>query len=164
MIKLERISKDAIIRGIIPGRSVKIVSVEGVGKDAVTVYYRDFEGKMGERMLFRSDEANLEEVQAGRPWSFDANPKDFKLAAEAYRIRLAHLFDPLMAVHSSSIEPLPHQITGVYESMLLKQPLRFVLADDPGAGKTIMAGLFRLELMVRGDVKRCLIVTPGSLV
>lgn len=164
MIKLEDISKDSLIHGIIPGRSVKIVSTEKIGSDSLTIYYRDGDGKLGERMLFRSDENHLEIVKAGRPWSFDANPKDFKLAAEAYRIHLAHLFDPLMAIHSSSIEPLPHQITAVYESMLPKQPLRFVLADDPGAGKTIMAGLLIKELMVRGDVKRCLIVAPGSLV
>ncbi len=164
MIKLEEIQKDSVISGIVPGRSVKVVSTEKVGEDSLTIYYREGDGKLGERMLFRSDEKHLDIVTVGRPWSFDANPKDFKLAAEAYRIHLAHLFDPLMAIHSSSIDPLPHQITAVYESMLPKQPLRFLLADDPGAGKTIMAGLFIRELMVRGDVKRCLIVTPGSLV
>ncbi len=58
------------------------------------------------------------------------------------RIRLAHLFDPVLAVHTSLLDPLPHQITAVYEAMLPRQPLRFLLADDPGAGKTIMAGLF----------------------
>ena len=164
MVKLENINKDSILSGIVQGYSVRIVSVESIGEDAVTVYYRDSEGKLGERMLFRADEPNLEEVKAGRPWSFDANPKDFKLAAEASRIHLAHLFDPLMAVHGSSIEPLPHQITAVYESMLPRQPLRYVLADDPGAGKTIMAGLLIRELIIRGDVKRCLIVAPGGLV
>ncbi|MDW8215255.1 MAG: helicase-related protein [Roseiflexaceae bacterium] len=85
-------------------------------------------------------------------------------SSEARRIRLAHLFDPLLAVHTSLIEPLPHQITAVYEAMLPRQPLRFLLADDPGAGKTIMAGLLIKELIVRGDVRRCLIVCPGSLV
>ncbi len=164
MIKLEDITKDSLLNGIIPARSVKIVSTEKIGEDTLTIYYRDGDGKLGERMLFRSDENCLEIVKVGRPWSFDANPKDFKLAAEAYRIHLAHLFDPLMAIHSSSIDPLPHQITAVYESMLPRQPLRFVLADDPGAGKTIMAGLLIRELMVRGDVKRCLIIAPGSLV
>ncbi len=61
------------------------------------------------------------------------------------------------------MEPLPHQITAVYESMLPRQPLRFLLADDPGAGKTIMAGLLIKELIARGDLQRCLIVCPGSL-
>ena len=76
---------------------------------------------------------------------------------------LAHLFDPVLAVHTSIVEPLPHQITAVYESMLPRQPLRFLLADDPGAGKTIMAGLLIKELIARGDLHRCLIVCPGSL-
>jgi superfamily II DNA or RNA helicase len=80
------------------------------------------------------------------------------------RIRLAHLFDPYLAVHTSRIEPFPHQITAVYGEMLPRQPLRFLLADDPGAGKTIMTGLLLKELMVRGDLERCLIVTPGNLV
>ena len=115
-------------------------------------------------MLFRTDEANLSLAESGRPWAFDAPGDAFKLAAEAYRINLAHLFDPMMAVHTSNVEPLPHQITAVYESMLPRQPLRYVLADDPGAGKTIMAGLFIRELLMRADAKRVLIVAPGSLV
>jgi superfamily II DNA or RNA helicase len=88
----------------------------------------------------------------------------FGLASEALRIRLAHLFDPYLAVHTSNLDPLPHQIRAVYGEMLPRQPLRFLLADDPGSGKTIMAGLLIKELMVRGDVRRCLIVPPGSLV
>src|SRR5947199_4784826 len=80
------------------------------------------------------------------------------------RIRLAHLFDPYLAVHTSKLEALPHQIRAVYGEMLPRQPLRFLLADDPGAGKTIMAGLLIKELIVRGDLKRCMIVAPGSLV
>ena len=83
--------------------------------------------------------------------------------SEAQRIRLAHLFDPVLAVHTSVVEPLPHQITAVYEAMLPRQPLRFLLADDPGAGKTIMAGLLIRELIARGDVERCLVVCPGGL-
>jgi SNF2 family DNA or RNA helicase len=77
---------------------------------------------------------------------------------------LAHLFDPYLAVSASQIEALPHQITAVYGEMLPRQPLRFLLADDPGAGKTVMAGLLIKELLIRGDLERCLIVAPGSLV
>ncbi|MFC2043441.1 helicase-related protein, partial [Chloroflexota bacterium] len=76
---------------------------------------------------------------------------------------LAYLFDPVLAVHTSLIEPLPHQIIGIYGEMLPRQPLRFLLADDPGAGKTIMAGLLIKELIVRGDIQRCLICVPGNL-
>ena len=89
------------------------------------------------------------------------NPCPFPLE---FQIGLAHLFDPYLAVHTSSVEPLPHQISAVYQEMLPRLPLRYVLADDPGAGKTIMTGLFIKELMARGSLKRCLIVSPGSLV
>jgi len=102
-------------------------------------------------------------VEIGRPWRFDGDGALFRLVAEAHRIRLAHLFDPLLAVHTSQVEPLPHQLTAVYEAMLPRQPLRFLLADDPGAGKTIMSGLLIRELIARGDLQRCLIVCPGSL-
>ena len=113
--------------------------------------------------MYRHDEARLEVVDQGRPWSFDGDGALFRLVSEAQRIRLAYLFDPVLAVHTSVVEPLPHQITAVYESMLPRQPLRFLLADDPGAGKTIMAGLLIKELVARGDLERCLIVCPGSL-
>lgn len=103
-------------------------------------------------------------VQASRGFSFDGDGETFRIATEAQRIRLAHLFDPYLAVHSSRITPLPHQITAVYGEMLPRQPLRFLLADDPGAGKTIMAGLLIKELIIRGDLERCLIIAPGSLV
>jgi SNF2 family DNA or RNA helicase len=164
MLTLEQIQKNAAISGLEPGQVVRIVTTEPVGGNALTVYYKTSDGKLLERMLFRADEANLSLAEAGRPWAFDAPGEDFKLATEAYRINLAHLFDPMMAVHTSNVEPLPHQITAVYESMLPRQPLRYVLADDPGAGKTIMAGLLIRELLMRADAKRVLIVAPGSLV
>lgn len=141
MLKLEEIKKNAAISGIELGQVVRVVTTEPVGDNALTIYYKTPDGKLHERMLFRTDEAKLSLAEAGRPWAFDAPGEEFKLAAEAYRINLAHLFDPMMAVHTSNVEPLPHQITAVYESMLPRQPLRYVLADDPGAGKTIMAGL-----------------------
>ena len=164
MLKLEQIQKNAAISGLEPGQVVRIVTTEPVGDNALTVYYKTADGTLRERMLFRTDEANLSLAEVGRPWAFDAPGDAFKLAAEAWRINLAHLFDPMMAVHTSNVEPLPHQITAVYESMLPRQPLRYVLADDPGAGKTIMAGLFIRELLMRADAKRVLIVAPGSLV
>jgi superfamily II DNA or RNA helicase len=163
MLKLEDIKKDAQVRGIQADEIVRVVQVEPVGDNAFTVYYKDGQGRLGEQLLFRSDEPRLELAVAGRPWSFDAPGNEFKLGLEAYRINSAHLFDPMMAVHTSNVEPLPHQISAVYEVMLPRQPLRFVLADDPGAGKTIMAGLLIRELLMRADAKRILIVSPGSL-
>ncbi|WP_322077696.1 helicase-related protein [Burkholderia cepacia] len=164
MLKLEQIQKNATVSGLEPGQVVRVVTTESAGNNSLTVYYKTADGALRERMLFRTDEVNLSLAEAGRPWAFDAPGEDFKLAAEAYRINLAHLFDPMMAVHTSNVEPLPHQITAVYESMLPRQPLRYVLADDPGAGKTIMAGLLIRELLMRADARRVLIVAPGSLV
>jgi len=148
----------------VPNQAVEIISVKFIGADAVKLVYSDAADNLGQIMLSRQDEAKLEPVIQKHPWAFDGNGADFRLAAEAYRIHLAHLFDPFMAVHTSHVKPLPHQITAVYKSMLPRQPLRFLLADDPGAGKTIMAALLIRELMLRGDVKRCLIIAPGALV
>src|SRR2546421_4757611 len=132
--------------------------------DALTLVYRSPDGRVADEILYRHDEPRLKIVEAGRPWSFDGDGAVFRLVSEAHRIRLAHLFDPVLAVHTSLVDPLPHQIIAVYGEMLPRQPLRFLLADDPGAGKTIMAGLLIKELIVRGDLRRCLIVAPGSLV
>ncbi len=164
MLRLEEIRKNAVMAGIDPLAPVRVIAADFAGENAVTVVYKSVSGNILERMLFRTDEPNLSVAVVGRPWAFDASGEDFKLATEAFRIHLAHLFDPMMAVHTSNVEPLPHQITAVYESMLPKQPLRFVLADDPGAGKTIMAGLYIRELIMRADAARILIVAPGSLV
>jgi len=133
-MKRKHIAKDAQISGIEPGKVVRVVSADPLGDNAVTVVYKADDGRLGERVLFRSNESELNIASVGRPWSFDADGADFTLAADAYRINLAHLFDPMMAVHTSNVEPLPHQVTAVCESMLTRQPLRYVLADDPGAG------------------------------
>ena len=163
MSRLEDIQPNASIRGIIPDALVTVVSVQWFGSEALELTYKTAAGKVANELLYRDRENQIEVVQLGRPWSFDGDGALFQLVSEAQRIRLAHLFDPMLAVHSSIVEPLPHQITAVYEAMLPRQPLRFLLADDPGAGKTIMAGLLIKELIARGDLQRCLIVCPGSL-
>jgi SNF2 family DNA or RNA helicase len=161
--RLEDLTRGATVKGILPDGPVTVVDVKWFGSTVVELTYKDAAGRLGNELLYRDREPALEIVTAGRPWSFDGDGALFRLVSEAYRIRLAHLFDPLLAVHTSLIEPLPHQITAVYGEMLTRQPLRFLLADDPGAGKTIMTGLFLKELLVRGDLKRCLVVCPGSL-
>jgi SNF2 family DNA or RNA helicase len=163
MIKLEDLRPNASVRGILPDCLVSVVGVQWFGSEALELTYKDPAGRVANQLLYRHDEPRLEVVEQGRPWSFDGDGALFRLVSEAHRIRLAHLFDPVLAVHTSLVDPLPHQITAVYESMLPRQPLRFLLADDPGAGKTIMAGLLIKELIARGDLHRCLIVCPGSL-
>jgi len=163
MARFEDLTRGALVKGILPDRLVTIVDIKWHGSDVIEVIYKDASGRPANELLFRDRESSLEIVTQGTPFSFDGDAAQFRLASEARRISLAHLFDPLLAIHTSLIEPLPHQITGVYEAMLPRQPLRFLLADDPGAGKTIMAGLLIKELMIRGDLHRCLICCPGNL-
>src|SRR5579859_72832 len=163
MTALEDLQPKAAIRGILPDALVTVVNVQWFGSEAVELTYKTPAGKVANELLYRHDEPRIELVEQGRPWGFDGDGSLFRLVSEAHRIRLAHLFDPVLAVHTSMVDPLPHQITAVYETMLPRQPLRFLLADDPGAGKTIMAGLLMKELIARGDVQRCLVVCPGIL-
>src|SRR3954452_6760166 len=163
-MSLEDLTPGARVLGVLPDQPVTVVQAEWHGTQALTLTYRDEAGRVDHQLLYRANEAALEVQAPGRAWSFDGDGRLFRLTSEALRIRLAHLFDPYLAVHTSNLDPLPHQIRAVYGEMLPRQPLRFLLADDPGAGKTIMAGLLIKELIVRGDVKRCLIVPPGSLV
>jgi superfamily II DNA or RNA helicase len=165
MSRLEDLTKGALVRGVLADRAVKVVDLVWHGSSAITLTYTDdLTGRADQELLYRDDEAHLAVEQAGRAWSMDADGHLFRLVSEAKRISLAYLFDPFLAVQTSNLDPLPHQIDAVYDKMLPRQPLRYLLADDPGAGKTIMAGLFCKELMIRGDVERCLVIAPGSLV
>src|SRR5579859_2564420 len=164
MALLEDLRPGLHVKGLLPGKLATLIEVKRYGASVAEVTYKDAGGGTGSMLLYQDDAARLEIASEDLPWSFDADGVLFRLVSEAYRISLAYLFDPLIAVHTSLIEPLPHQITAVYETMLAKQPLRYLLADDPGAGKTIMTGLLLKELMIRGDAHRCLIVAPGNLV
>ncbi|MFM9938620.1 MAG: SNF2-related protein [Hyphomicrobiaceae bacterium] len=163
METFEDIKAGARLRGLDAAGVAEIVQVTRFGPDALNLVFR-VNGRVGERLVYRGEETGFEFLEAGRTYAFDADGSLMRLASEAYRLRLAHLFDPYLAVSASQIEALPHQITAVYGEMLPRQPLRFLLADDPGAGKTVMAGLLIKELLIRGDLERCLIVAPGSLV
>ena len=162
-MKLEDLTTNAAVEGILADSLVTVVSVQWYGDAAVELTYKTQAGEVANELLYREDESRIRVAEQARPWSFDGDGALFRLVSEAQRIRLAHLFDPLLAVHTSDVEPLPHQITAVYEAMLPRSPLRFLLADDPGAGKTIMAGLLIKEMIARGDLQRCLIVCPGAL-
>jgi superfamily II DNA or RNA helicase len=162
-MRLEDLQPGARVHGLAGAEPAEVVSASWFGDQAVDVVFRQG-GRVDQRIVFRADEPGLTLAGAGRAFSFDGDGETLRLASEALRIRLAYLFDPYLAVHASTIEALPHQITAVYGEMLPRQPLRFLLADDPGAGKTIMAGLLIKELIIRGDLERCLIVAPGSLV
>ena len=164
MARLEDLVRGAAVTGVVPGVTVTVIDLRWYGSAAIELTYKGPDGGVANRLLYRDDEPMLAVAEAGRPWTFTGDGGLFRLVAEAKRVSLAYLFDPYLAVTTAIVEPLPHQITAVYEAMLPRQPLRFLLADDPGAGKTIMTGLLIKELQVRGDLRRCLIVAPGSLV
>ncbi|MDW8255359.1 MAG: hypothetical protein RMM58_15920, partial [Chloroflexota bacterium] len=109
MAILEDLKPNCSVRGILPTGIVTVISVQWFGPDAVELTYKDPTGKVGNELVYRDREADLEIVEDGRPWSFDGDGALFRLASEAQRIRLAHLFDPVLAVHTSIVEPLPHQ-------------------------------------------------------
>jgi hypothetical protein len=153
MSKLEKLLPNASVQGILPNCLLSVVSTRWFGSEAHELAYKDPTEKVGNERLYRHDEPRFKIIEEGRPWSLDGAGALFRLVSEAQRIRLAHLFDPLLAVHTLVVDPLPHQIAAVYDAMLPRQPLRFLLADDPGAGKM-------KELMTRGDLQRCLVVCP----
>lgn len=160
---LEDLKPGLRVDGLIPAEVVTVIATHWHGTDALELTYKNSAGGLGQQIVFRKDQDSLGVAQTGSR-AFDAQASDFKLVAEAQRITLAGLFDPMLAVATSDVQPLPHQIRAVYGELLPRTPLRFLLADDPGAGKTIMAGLYIKELLLRDDVMQCLIVAPGGLV
>ena len=151
-VRLEDVSPGALLGGLAGDGVVTVVAVRWIGSNALQLTYRTEDGRLDERLLYRDHEPRLTLRQASAAYDFSGDGALFKLAAEALRIRMAARFDPMLAVHTSDLEPLPHQIEAVYGELLDRTPLRFLLADDPGAGKTIMAGLYVKELMLRGDL------------
>lgn len=115
------------------------------------------------KILDEQQLASLNVLTSDGEFNFKGDPEKFVLFAEAERINSAYQFDPMFAINSSIVDPLPHQVEAVYKYLLPQPQIRFLLADDTGAGKTIMAGLLIKELLMRKIVKRILIVTPGGL-
>jgi ERCC4-related helicase len=150
---------------LVPGQTVTLIAIDPIDAELFEVFYRDDSGRSGARAITDADAARFEVAgDFDSAPAYDADPDEFRLAAEALRIKYAALYDPMVAVNSSDVDPLPHQIRAVYEELLPRIPLRFLLADDPGAGKTIMAGLYLKELILRSDCERAIIVAPGGLV
>lgn len=152
----------SILEGPFWTEPIKVVSCKQIGT-SIEVYGVGLNtGQFYPRILTVNDLAKIKFIEL-KGKDFSCDPEAFFLVTEGRRIRLAHQFDPLYAVNVSQIDPLPHQIDAVYFHILRHPRIRFLLADDPGAGKTIMAGLLLKELKQRGLVSRVLIVVPGHL-
>lgn len=162
-VRLEDLVPGVEVAGVVGAYPVAVVQVTWHGQNFITLTYKDQEGKTDQVVLGRDKEPSLRVTSAGTGPAFDGDPESWRIGAEALRIHYAALFDPMLAITTSDLDALPHQITAVYGELLPRTPLRFLLADDPGAGKTIMAGLYIKELILRGDLARCMIVSPGGL-
>lgn len=110
-MKLEDLQPNAAVRGLLTDGTATVVSVQWHGRDALTLIFRDPAGRVADEILYRGDEPRLEALEAGRPWSFDGDGALFRRVSEAHRIRPAHLFDKVLALHTSMVGLLPHQIT-----------------------------------------------------
>jgi superfamily II DNA or RNA helicase len=155
------LSPNTIVRGPVFPEPVQIIvattrasgmQIVGRGLNSNQVY---------DRILTNEQLGMLETSPATEP--FDGSPRKFRLGVEALRLGLAYEYDPYFSLSIARVDPLPHQLEAVYEYFMKLPRIRFLLADDPGAGKTIMAGLLIKELKIRGLIKRVLIITPANL-
>ncbi|PRY22290.1 SNF2 domain-containing protein [Spirosoma oryzae] len=152
-----------IISNLIPGEPVVLTQVQPRGQRIALHYTGKHTGLASTVVITQQQAQELTVLAEEGLFSFDGDPVGFSLFAEAERIYSAYQFDPLFAVNCSVVDPLPHQVEAVYKYLLPLPNIRFLLADDTGAGKTIMTGLLIKELMTRNLVERVLIITPGGL-
>lgn len=152
-----------IVKNLIPSEPVTINRVQSLGQMMSIAYTGVNTNRASTKVIAASDFNELEILTEEGSFNFQGNAHRFALFAEAERINSAYQFDPLFAVNCSIVDPLPHQVEAVYKFLLPLPKIRFLLADDTGAGKTIMTGLLIKELMMRGTLDRVLIVTPGGL-
>ena len=158
----DEISEGQVLIGPLFSEPMRVETVRGNGLGSVEV------GLVGQRTerfrrvtLTSSDMASLT-VSDPTP-SYDGDGRLLRLGLQAYSLGIAHEFDPYFGLSISRVDPLPHQLEAVYDHLLKLPSVRFLLADDAGAGKTIMAGLLLRELKLRGLAERILVVCPANL-
>src|SRR5262249_12635439 len=157
----EQLKPNVVLRGPIFPEPVQVIVAVPLGASVKVVAKGLRTGQVHEPIL---DDAQLARLEASpRTEPFDGDPSRFRLGVEALRLGLAYEHDPYFSLSTARVDPLPHQLEAVYDHFLKLPRIRFLLADDPGAGKTVMAGLLLKELKIRGLVKRTLIVTPANL-
>jgi superfamily II DNA or RNA helicase len=158
---LDKLKPNVVVRGPLFPEPVQVITTILVGDSIKLIATGTRSNQTHQPILSLEQLATLEfspETEA-----FDGDARKFQLGVEAMRLALAYEYDPYFSLSIARIDPLPHQLEAVYDYFLKLPRIRFLLADDPGAGKTIMAGLLLKELKVRGLIKRILIVTPANL-
>jgi len=152
-----------IVKNLVVSEAVTIDKIQPLGNMVSLRFTGVNSNRANSKVITKEEFEQLEMLTEEGTFNFKGDPTRFALFAEAERINSAYQFDPLFAVNCSIIDPLPHQVEAVYKFLLPMPKIRFLLADDTGAGKTIMTGLLIKELMMRGLAERILIITPGGL-
>jgi superfamily II DNA or RNA helicase len=161
LLSIDQLKSGLILRGAVFPEPVQIILAMPMG-EAIKLIGKGMQtNQVYEQILQNEQVAQLIANPEREP--FDGDSSRFRLGVEALRLGLAHEYDPFFSLTIARVDPLPHQLEAVYDYFLKQPRIRFLLADDPGAGKTIMAGLLLKELKIRGLVKRTLIVTPANL-
>lgn len=160
-MQIDQLKPNVIVTGSIFSEPVQVLIVTPMGASVKLIGQGLNTNQVHQLILNASQIAQLQATPDKEP--FDGDSLHFRLGVEALRLGLAYEYDPFFALAIARVDPLPHQLEAVYNYFLKQPRVRFLLADDPGAGKTIMAGLLLKELKVRGLVKRTLIITPANL-
>src|SRR5262245_31397413 len=161
---LQQLGEGTVLEGPHWTEPVKVLTAKARGSRIEVQAVGTHTKRLWTKLLKPEDfDETIKVTQAGELAALNGIPTHFRLAAEAHRIRLAFQYDPHFAVSVSQVDPLPHQMDAVYTHLLTQPRIRFLIADDPGAGKTIMAGLTIKELKFRGLIERTLIITPANL-
>lgn len=161
MTTTNNIQPGTIVRGPTLPEPIEVLATVPMG-DSLKVIGRGTQTGMTHDPVLTPEQLAQLTVSAERE-PFDGDARLFRLGVEAHRLGLAYEYDPYFSLSIARVDPLPHQLEAVYDYFLQLPRIRFLLADDPGAGKTIMAGLLLKELKARGLVQRTLIVTPANL-
>lgn len=160
-VTIDQIKPTIILQGPIFPEPVQVIVSSARGASLQIVGRGLRSNQVFDRILTPDQIALLEGSPESEPYDGDA--RKFRLGIEAQRLGLAYEYDPYFSLSIARVDPLPHQLEAVYDYFMRLPRIRFLLADDPGAGKTIMAGLLIKELKIRGLIKRILIITPANL-
>ncbi|WP_254175256.1 protein NO VEIN domain-containing protein [Planktothrix pseudagardhii] len=160
-IDFDRLKPNTIVQGTLFPEPVQVITTIPMGQSIKLIGKGLQTQKVYEPILNPQQLTQLQIIPEHEP--FNGNPQNFRLGVEALRWGLAHEYDPYFSLAIARVDPLPHQLEAVYDYFLKLARIRFLLADDPGAGKTVMAGLLLKELKIRGLVQRTLIIAPANL-
>ncbi len=157
----DNLKPNSVIKGPLFQEDIKVVAVIPMG-DVIKLIGKGLKTGMFYEPVLNDDQLSKLEIMPEKE-PFDGSPFKFRLGIEALRLKIAYEYDPYFSLSIARVDPLPHQLEAVYEYFIKQPRIRFLLADDPGSGKTIMAGLLIKELKIRGLIKRTLVVAPANL-